>query len=357
MGNQHHTVIELNGRRYDARTGKMLPAHEKVTHNNKTFIKPVAASGTAIDGFSKKRVSSSSTHTSTTAHSVHKKTEKSRTLMRHAVKKPTAPKKAQAATTIKHRKPPVHLDIDPKRASRAEKVKKSGLITRFGDAKTFSTKPITTVLPVQPAPETPPTPLFGQHRSLSLDASGHNQLQRAIEGATSHKEPKHAKTTRRHKLSRKLHLSPKALNIGAASLAALLLIGFVSYQNVPNLSMRVATARAGVDGRLPGYNPSGFALSGPIKYQPGQITISYKSNSDDRQFQVSQRTSNWNSDTLLENYVAAEPRSYQTLQNSGKTIYIYDQDNATWVDGGVWYQIEGNASLTSDQLVRMAASM
>ena len=67
--------------------------------------------------------------------------------------------------------------------------------------------------------------------------------------------------------------------------------------------------------------------------------------------------SNWNSDALLSNYVVAENKQYQTYMDRGRTLFIYDGSNATWVDNGVWYQIEGDSRMTTDQLVRIAASI
>jgi hypothetical protein len=121
--------------------------------------------------------------------------------------------------------------------------------------------------------------------------------------------------------------------------------------------MKVAAARAGFSASMPGYSPSGFAFKGPVQYSAGQVVVSFKSNTDDRNFKLTQQTSSWSSDSLLNNYVAAGGKEYQTYQDRGRTIYIYDGSNATWVNGGVWYQIEGNADLSSDQLVRIASSL
>ena len=60
---------------------------------------------------------------------------------------------------------------------------------------------------------------------------------------------------------------------------------------------------------------------------------------------------------LLDNYVSVSNRDYQTKEEKGRTVYIYDDSNATWVDGGIWYQIEGDSSLSSDQLLNIVASM
>lgn len=352
------TTIELNGKRYDARTGKVLSAHKTVASGAKEIVKPVAKQpGIAIDGFTRRKTATP--RPKAAAHSIHRKTEKSKTLMRTTVKKPTA--KAATKPQVRHRPPQAsHMDINPKRATRAKTVQKSTLVSRFGVPQK-AVKPITTTLPVQPEPTAPPLSILTEHHKPTLPVakktSHQKTFQKAIDGATSHSQPKAKKTTKRQRLSRKLRVSTRAVNIAAASLATVLLAGFIAYQNVPNLSMRVAATRAGVNGTLPDYQPAGFSLAGPIKYQQGQITLSYSSNSDARQFQVNQKTTNWNSDTLLENFVAVGQKTYQTFQDSGKTIYIYDDNNATWVDGGVWYQIEGKSALSSDQLLRLAASM
>jgi hypothetical protein len=162
---------------------------------------------------------------------------------------------------------------------------------------------------------------------------------------------------KRKKLAHKLGISARAMAISTTVLAGVLLGGFFAIQNVPNLSMRVAAARAGFDASMPGYSPSGFSFKGPIKYSPGQVTISFDSNTDDREYTVTQRSTNWNSDALLSNYVVTSNKQYQTYLDRGRTLYIYDESNATWIDNGVWYQVEGNSDMTTDQLVRIASSI
>jgi hypothetical protein len=121
--------------------------------------------------------------------------------------------------------------------------------------------------------------------------------------------------------------------------------------------MRVASTRAGFAAEMPGYKPAGFSFKGPIAYQAGRVSVTFKSNTDDRQFTLTQSSSNWNSDALLANYVASEKKQYQTYLDKGRTLYIYDNSNASWVDNGIWYQIEGDSSLTTDQLIRIASSL
>lgn len=141
-----------------------------------------------------------------------------------------------------------------------------------------------------------------------------------------------------------------------ASLAGFLLLGFFAYQNTPAIEMRVAAARSGVSAGLPAYKPSGYSAR-DVKSEDGAVSVSFKSRTDNKSFTLTQKASSWNSASLLANTVAQTNQPYQTYQDEGKTVYIYNNSNATWVDGGVWYQVEGDASLTSDQLLRIANSL
>lgn len=148
------------------------------------------------------------------------------------------------------------------------------------------------------------------------------------------------------------------LTVGAICSIVVLLGAFFAYQNVPNVAMRLAARQAGVAASVPTYKPAGFSFDGPISYANGLVTLHYVANGDsDRSFVITQRKSSWDSQSLLSNYVLAENKQYQTYQDQGKTIYIYDDSNATWVDGGVWYNVAGKANLNSDQLLHIASSM
>lgn len=345
-------IIVINGQRYDAQTGRLLEQTKKVHPS------PQTTGGTVLDGFSRRPKASKPV----VAHSVHKKTEKSKTLMRGAVKKPASQKlhaKAHPAShTVKHVAPKA-TQLNHPRLERASSIPKSSLVSRFGGAlqpaeKQAPKKHVVAHLPVKQAPvhHTAETQPNTHHRARPA-----NPFDAAVENATSHEQAKPAKLKRKHKIARALHVSPRVVSVGTTALAVVLLGGFFVYQNIPNMAMRVAAARSGVNAHMPGYKPGGYAMNGPITYSAGKITISYKSTSDNRNYKVSQSSSQWNSETLLENYVSVNRRSYQTFQDKGRTIYIYDGNNATWVDRGVWYQIEGAASLSSDQLLRIANSL
>jgi hypothetical protein len=179
----------------------------------------------------------------------------------------------------------------------------------------------------------------------------------ALRNARSHEANQPFAKKPKKRLSHKLGFKRHTANLAMGALAALLLVGFFVYQNVPNLSMRLASTRAGFNAQLPGYQPSGFSQEKLVSYSPGKITVNFHSNSDDRAFQLTQQVSNWNSQALADNYLAKNGKQYQTLESGGKTIYIYNGDSATWVNGGVWYQIEGQSSLSSDQILKIANSI
>lgn len=331
-------TVALNGKIYDLVSGKPLGpslAHKKLK----------AAPGTA-------------------AHAVHRKTQHAKTLMRSAVKPPKprqphsviAPAKKAAALSIN---PILPTHLAQERFDRSKAIAKSKLISRFNDiADRSRLVKKTAVIPVKAEPDH----IITRHHTPIIDAlavpiSPIDIFAEAVDKATSHTE----KTKRRgriHKAAGKIGVSSKVLAVSSAALSVALLVGFFIYQNAPNAAFRVAAAQAGVRAVLPGYKPSGFALYGPVQSAPGEVTVRYQSNTDARAYTLKQKASSWNSTALLDNYVATNNHSgYQAMQSKGRTVYIYDDTSATWVDGGVWYQIEGDSNLSSDQLLQIAASM
>jgi len=338
-------IIEVNGKRYDARTGKLLGNSQP---------------GIALDGFTKPKVNR---QPGQTAHTVHDKTKKSQTLMRTTVKKPQvqsvqkkAASQAVALDGVRRVKsvapvPMPTMQQRPERFSRAEQTAKSRMISKFG-AGTLRINTQPEYLPVkQPPAEAPAVPQQATAPSES------RLFQDALQAASSHAQPRTAKPKRQHPMAKKLRLTNKAFAAGSATVAVLVIGSIFMYQHVPNVAMRVASTKAGLQGSVPGYKPSGYGLDGPIKFSPGEIVMNYKSTTDERNFKVTQRTSQWNDDALIKNFVSVGNRPFQTLQQEGRNIYIYDGSNATWLEKGVWYHVEGNSVLSSEQLMRIANSL
>jgi hypothetical protein len=349
------TTIELNGKRYDTLTGKLVDAIAS------TVKKPTPAkSGINIDGFThahspkqrpapaRKKPAPASRTTVANRSVGHHKLQQAKTLMRNAVTKPI-PFKSAKHTEKQHLVRPDKL-ID-ERAKRATHISKSLLVSRFGGfSGAIAIKKRVVKLPVQPAPA---------HHNTKTEhqTAAQRSFSKTLETATSHKQPKLHKRSLRHKTAKKLGITSKTLSISAAMLAIIVLSGFIAYQNVPNIAIRVAATKAGFAAAMPRYLPSGFAMNGKIQASSGKVTINFKSNSDSRSFAIIQEPSNWTSQSLLENYVSIKDQPYQTYEDKGRTIYIYNGTNATWVNGGVWYQVAGNSNLNSDQLINIANSL
>ena len=149
----------------------------------------------------------------------------------------------------------------------------------------------------------------------------------------------------------------RAFNVAAASLGVLLITGYFTYVNMPNLSVRVAAAQAGIDASYPEYRPIGYRLNGPVAYQDGQVSMKFASNSSPVAFALNQSSSSWDSSALLEKYVNPNSNGkYATHADGGLTIYTYGTE-AAWVNGGILYTIEGDATLSNEQIRRMATSL
>lgn len=361
MGNTQN-FIEINGKKYDAVTGVMLDSslQKPVVRASVSSVSPV------VDGFTRRHKDASVTRQDIVSHGVKKHViapQKSKTLMRSVVKKPTEPLHSdtvhsekvpsktlfgKAVITPRAQTTPEH------RQHRAGITHKSSYVNKFANISAVPVTAKVTPLEVRPVPSA-----TRQHDAPTYQPVSRTSdlLERALEAAQGHKEPfyEHKKKLH-HRLAKKIGVSARTVALATTVFVGLALGGLYAYQNVPRIAMKVAASRAGFGATMPNYNPSGFSFDGPVQYTDGQVTVGYKSNTDDREYKVTQQTSDWSSESLLNNYIVSNNKQYQTYQDKGRTIYIYDGVNATWVNGGIWYQIEGQSQLTTDQLVRIAAS-
>ena len=141
-----------------------------------------------------------------------------------------------------------------------------------------------------------------------------------------------------------------------ACFAIVLIGGYLTYINMPNLSMHVAAANAGVNASFPDYRPDGYRFNGPIAYNNGEVSLKFASTTNNTGYTINQKNSNWDSQAVLDNYVSKKAKDYLTYSEQGLTIYTFNGE-AAWVNGGVFYTIEGDAPLSSDQVLRIVGSM
>ena len=178
------------------------------------------------------------------------------------------------------------------------------------------------------------------------------QKNSAIEQALNAAKP----SAKDHRASKK---RSRFFSIAGSSLAIVLLAGYFTYINMPNLSVRVAAAQAGIDARYPEYRPIGYQLNGPVAYSDDskQVSMNFTSNSSPQSFTLNQTKSSWDSSALLEKHVDPSSRGdYATYSDGGLTIYTYGS-KAAWVNSGILYTVEGTANLSNDQIRHMATSL
>ena len=146
------------------------------------------------------------------------------------------------------------------------------------------------------------------------------------------------------------------LALSCAAVAVLAIVYFVNL-NMPDISLKVAAMQTGINAAYPGYVPRDYAISS-ITSEDKKVTMEFKNNTSGDAFTLTEETSSWDSDALLNNYVKGSYRdNYTVIREQGLTIYI-SGSNATWVNGGVVYKIiTTNGSLTNKQIKSIATSL
>lgn len=283
------------------------------------------------------------------AGTLHATKQKSQTLNRQFVSRPQPARPAHAPKPTQSiaRSPQIHkFAPHPVARPAAGHTMDIGPMSHPIAAK--ATQQITTQ---KAATEAPTQPIVKPSQVLKNEA-----IDQAMQQTTSKaaQEKAHKKRLKKQPAARS---KTRFLSFASAGLALMLLAGYFTYINMPNLSVRVAASQAGIDASYPAYRPDGYSLTGPVAYREGEVSMKFASNSGPQNFTIGQTKSAWDSSALLENYI--KPKSedqYTTYNERGLTIYTYG-DNAAWVSGGILYTIQGDAPLSNDQVRRIATSM
>ncbi len=147
--------------------------------------------------------------------------------------------------------------------------------------------------------------------------------------------------------------APSVLKVGAALAAIAIMGGFVWLQNSPKLAFRSAASKAGIEASLPTYIPSSYHQNGPATVGDGQLTLDFRSPSSDDPLRISQKKTAWDSNSLRENFITRQSDNYVAVSGQGLTIFLYN-DNASWVNHGIWYNVSGTAKLSREQILKVA---
>lgn len=145
------------------------------------------------------------------------------------------------------------------------------------------------------------------------------------------------------------------LQVASVGLAIMLIGGYFTYLGMPNISTRIAAIQSGINAKYPGYRPTGYALSGPITFKSGEVRMKFAYADGGQSYTITQQKSSLNSAALKET-LTADGGDVQTTTADGLTIYSTDR-TASWVNGGVLYQITLGGALSNEQVTKIATSL
>lgn len=345
-------TLVINGKVYDAVTGLPVaapdPIHANATHTQPTLVKPAPQPVLSVQA-----------RPPLHAKQAHTVTQKSVTLRRDVLKKPVA--KAQVGAA--RRKPATG------------RVARSEHIQRFAPhpqpLKAVAPKPATVRLDITPVRTRPAqSHIVTQKHALVSKPVAPAQETRAHQALSSRalKEQLIAErlasvdtsstNTTKPKAKRTIFAKqPRVASLLTASFAIMVLGGYLTYLNMPGLSVRVAAAQADVAASFPDYHPDGYRFNGPVAYAPGQVAINFVANGGTSKYTITEQKSTWDSQAVYDNIVAkAADDNYVTNSQQGLTIYTY-KGEAAWVNKGILYNVHGDAPLSNEQLLRIAASL
>lgn len=278
----------------------------------------------------------------------------------HGVRKNQSPQIAKTNSVKSPAKPAIQVATKQnQRIDRAQKTRRSDKIQKFSGEILTKYETPTAITPYQPKSETQMNPHETYSIAVAEPKTPSKALEQhpAIEDITElHRESQQKRPSLMKRLAQAF-AHPQFATIGAVAACFILLAGYISYLNYPKLAMRVATSKAGFDAQLPRYTPAGYGFSSKIASSPGQVVVRFDSHNDATSLALAQRQTSWDSATLLENYVKPRSNNYLTFQQNGLIIYIYNGNNAAWINSGVFYTLEGNSRLSNEQLIKVATSL
>lgn len=349
-------------RRSEHKSVAATDVHQKVTRKSPAANRPLPAASKAhpMDERVAQAVKTGAAEHRVSVITKPHQPQHTKTLMRRVVHKPhTTMKPAIRTQALAGTTPPEAASllfkpsvsrVDEARLKRAKAIAKYSGIRHFMPVKPDYTPDALTTTPQRSLDSVPviavrPVPAHAHGKPVHTRT--HNDIfEAAIAHANSHTQPRHKAVRRR---------SNRFVNTLAAVAALLVLGGFVTYLNMPNIELHVASIQAGFKADIPDYKPTGYALNGGVQRHGN--TVSLRFISGENQYTITQQPSAWNSQTLQENTLALADSTHKTVKAGGRTVFIYNGSNAVWVNGGVRYDLTTNAPLSTDDITRLATSL
>lgn len=341
-------TLVINGKVYDAITGLPVAAPGKspsIAHTAKLTVDPVIAPAEV-----KAIVRARSPHH---AASAHRTTRRSATLRRDVLKKPAS---QPQSSSIRRKAQTGHIaksEHISHFAAHPQPLQHGTALSSLKRMDISPTKPVTSAIVTRTHAKVE-KPVTAQQPTLSSRALKEQLIAErlaSVETPRGHKPVSHPK--RRSLFARQ----PGVASLITASFAVMVLGGYLTYLNMPGLSVRVAAAQADVAATFPDYHPDGYRFTGPVAFAPGQVAINFEANGGTTGYTVTEQKSSWDSQAVYDNIVAKTgDKNYVTNSQQGLTIYTFSGE-AAWVNKGILYTVSGDAPLSNEQLLRIASSL
>lgn len=387
---KRNTSIKINGRHYNAVTGVLLSdvAAASVRHEVKSIdgvVRSATPRVTPVHNMEPVVMKASPTTKTTRQRTAAPHTKAhhatpSATLVRRAVAKPktnslkrhTKVQSSTLATT-----PSAHLakvvpklsfySVNEQRLARAAHTTMSPKVSRFAHDMTITApqaieQAVTAIENAIVIPQTVVTPHVVYRPDVS--PARRNQtttsdiFEQALQRATSHEQAAPViRGSKKGRLTRTL--KRRMISYSAGAVAMLAIAGFLGIQNADNIQFKLATNHAGFAATMPSYQPHGFAMDSVRTYN-GYVGLKYVADTiqGSRSYAITEKPSSWNSSTLLTSIMAnGEAASYRVVEKAGRTVYVYGNNQAAWVNNGILYQLVSTSTLGNHEIGQIAASM
>lgn len=284
--------------------------------------------------------------------------QSSQTLMRAAVKRPDPSfhKQAQTQATLQHAVPSLIVpkksvvSVDESRLARAQQTTRSPLVAHHTPVQTAKVLPQFGPLAVTPLPSNPAAPVPGMapapqpNNKPDEPPKPTDIFEHALANAN------HFVDLQAHKARYNRKARQHVASMAAGTLALLVIAGFAFYQNSAGLQFKVASFHAGVATHMPNLKAAGFAYTG-VKAEDDTLVVGFSGSNGS--YRLSQQATNLSGQDVVNGLSATDASGnpdYTTIQAGGTTVYRFGADNATWVQDGTLYTVNGTGSLTDQQV-------
>lgn len=148
----------------------------------------------------------------------------------------------------------------------------------------------------------------------------------------------------------------KFLSFSLSFAVAIFGVGYLTYTNLPEISSWISEIQSGMTVETPSYIADGYSPKGLAYFDGKNVNFEYKKNNSN--YKIQQTQSDWDSSALLQNYVNQKwSEDYSTTYSNGLTIYSNHRGESVWVNNGKLYRVEASDKISDNEIRKIATSL